>query len=708
MTMKKIININLSGRVIPIEDSAYEKLQAYIESLRRYFANEEGRDEIINDIESRIAELMNDAVRKGASCITDADVDAIVSSMGRPEDFEAAGTEAGAAGTQQRQEDRYQQSQAYTYPPISRGRLYRNVDDRIIGGVCSGLANYFGIDPTIMRIIFVLLFGVLFWVYIVLWVFVPAKSLQSSITKRLYRSADDRVIGGVCGGLAAYFNIDVRIVRVIFALPLIIGLISGTFNAFWWNWDFGFAPRIISGSLGGTLFILYIILWIVIPVATTAAEKLEMRGEKIDLNSIRDTVRQTAQQVGERAKEIGQQASVHARNFAAEAAPVARQAGRGLGHAIGVLFKVFFLFVAAVFALALFGVFIGLLFGGFAVFPLKNFILEGFWQNTLAWASLVLFLGIPIIALITWLVRRIVGVKSKSHYLGYIYGSLWFVGLVCVITLAGIFARNFKTRSAVQEPVDIIQPATGKLYVEAASNDVRYYGSDWFGIEWDDDMPFFGVSADTVMLNTVRINVAKSKDSNFHVYKVRFSRGINPEIARSLAQKINFNIQQKDSLLILPKGFSISKNEKFRNQQVLVVIEVPVGKRIQLDRSLNNYEWFNVNYNRRGWNIEWNENWNYTYGWSDNVGYIMKDGGLEREEKPDELKSEEQKREDIRNRERKLNEERKKLDEEKRKLKDSLPVDNSRKTTRIDGSDATSDNTVAINSIMFSFASYFN
>ena len=62
--MKKIININLSGRVIPIEDSAYESLQRYIESLRRYFANEEGRDEIINDIESRVAELMNDKIKK--------------------------------------------------------------------------------------------------------------------------------------------------------------------------------------------------------------------------------------------------------------------------------------------------------------------------------------------------------------------------------------------------------------------------------------------------------------------------------------------------------------------------------------------------------------------------------------------------------------------------------------------------------------------
>src|SRR5207253_1322841 len=88
--MKKIININLSGRVIPIEDSAYEKLQAYIESLRRFFAHEDGRDEIINDIESRIAELMSEKIRKGNDSITDADVDEIIASMGRVEDFEEA------------------------------------------------------------------------------------------------------------------------------------------------------------------------------------------------------------------------------------------------------------------------------------------------------------------------------------------------------------------------------------------------------------------------------------------------------------------------------------------------------------------------------------------------------------------------------------------------------------------------------------------
>src|SRR5579884_1519813 len=99
--MKKIININLAGRVIPIEDSAYESLQRYIESLRRYFANEEGRDEIINDIESRIAELMNDKVRRGASAVTDADIEEIISSMGRVEDFEKEEKESAAAASDQ-------------------------------------------------------------------------------------------------------------------------------------------------------------------------------------------------------------------------------------------------------------------------------------------------------------------------------------------------------------------------------------------------------------------------------------------------------------------------------------------------------------------------------------------------------------------------------------------------------------------------------
>ena len=642
--MKKVININFQGRVIPIEETAYEILQQYIESLRKYFANEEGRDEIINDIEGRIGELFSDRLKKGSTCITDEDVLAVMASIGRPEDFEKA-EEASNDGprTSARQTQTTQ-----TYTSTGRGRLYRNADDKIIAGVCSGMANYFGIDPVFMRILFVVLFGALWWVYIILWIIVPSQSIQTNITKRLYRSADDRVIAGVCGGMAAYFNIQKWIPRLIFALPLIIGLVSGPFNVWWNDWDFWFGPKIVTGSLGFTLFVVYVILWIAVPVATTASEKLEMKGERVDLNTIANTVKeraqtwgnevkQTAQELGEKAKGFGQTAGAQARAFASEAAPVARDTGRGLGNIIGILFKAFFLFVAGIVAITLFGLLMGLLFGGFVVFPLKDFILDGFGQNILAWLSLLLFLGIPIVALITWLVRRIMGVRSRNHYLGYVFGSLWTIGLVSFIVLVGLLARNFKSGSEkAQEMTGFVQPSKGKLLVDVASSNIRYYGGDWFGIE-DEDFPVYGINQDTLMLNKVRVNVVKSNDSLYHIHEVRFARGRNPESSLRSAEKIQFELTQKDSMLILPKGFAISKEDKFRDQGVLVVIEVPVGKKIQLDRSINDYDWFSINLNsRRGWNARWDDNWDRTYGWHDNVEYIMTESGLKRTDKLDE------------------------------------------------------------------------
>lgn len=661
--MKKVININFQGRVIPIEETAFELLKQYIESLRRYFANEEGRDEIINDIESRIAELFSERIKKGATCITDEDVNAVIASMGRPEDFEAdaASTETNGGSTQQQQSSSQQgqttssSSYNYAHNRAGRGRLYRNADDKIVGGVASGLANYFGIDPVIMRILFVVLFAPLFWVYILLWVIIPSQSVETNITKRLYRSADDRVISGVCGGLAAYLNVGTWVPRLIFALPLIIGVISGVFNNMWWShdWDFWWGPKIITGSLGSSLIFAYIVLWITVPIAVTSAEKLEMRGEKVDLNSIRDTVKEdlegfksraerwgkevkeSAQQWGERAKEFGQTAGARAKTFSDEAGPVARGAGSGIGHAIGVLFKAFFLFIAAIIVIALFTVIAGGIFGGFTMFPVKDFIFDGFGQNLLAWATLILFLGIPVVALITWLIRRIMGVRSRNHYLGYVFGTLWFIGLVCLLILGGSIGRSFRSSAApIEEVVQVTQPPAGKLYIDVANTYDRYYGSDWFGIDGE-DWPFFAVNPDTLMLNTVRVNFQKSDDGDFHVRRVRFSRGTNPQAARDLAERINFNVEQRDSTLLLPKGFAISRHEKWRNQQVLVIVEVPVGKRIQIDRSVEDYEWFSIQYNRRrGW---YNDNdWDNSLHWQSEKELIMTpEDGLQRVDKYD-------------------------------------------------------------------------
>ena len=152
--MKKVININFQGRVIPIEETAYEILQQYVESLRKYFANEDGRDEIINDIEGRIAELFSDRLKKGSTCITEDDVNAVIASMGRPEDFDTV-----EETTSRKQTSPPQAAPTYRYASNGRGRFYRNADDKIIAGVCSGLANYLGIDPVITRILFVLFFN---------------------------------------------------------------------------------------------------------------------------------------------------------------------------------------------------------------------------------------------------------------------------------------------------------------------------------------------------------------------------------------------------------------------------------------------------------------------------------------------------------------------------------------------------------------------
>ena len=123
--MKKVININFQGRVVPIEELAYDILQQYVISLRSYFANEEGKDEIINDIESRIAELFGEILKKGSTCITEVDVNDIIKSMGRPEDFddEEGKVQAQLEGNSQREQQSQQQQQFSGYSSNSHSLI---------------------------------------------------------------------------------------------------------------------------------------------------------------------------------------------------------------------------------------------------------------------------------------------------------------------------------------------------------------------------------------------------------------------------------------------------------------------------------------------------------------------------------------------------------------------------------------------------------
>ena len=644
--MKKIININLSGRVIPIEDAAYETLQRYIESLRRYFAAEEGRDEIINDIESRIAELMNDKVRKGAAAVTETDIEEIIASMGRVEDFvEADATDANTTGATGEPNFTYGESKSTRF----KGRLYRDSSDKMLGGVCSGIANYLNIDPAIVRLLFAIItfggwgFGI--FLYILAWIILPAKDLAAYVGKRLFRNPEDRVIGGVAGGLAAYFRKDAWTIRLIFLAPILLniifGVIGGIFdNGHFWGWGF---PDVFFGSLSGTFILAYIVLWIVLPEARSPFEKMEMRGEKVDVNSIKqnvqdsmgtfsaraqawgEEVRISAEKMGERASQF---ANTRGKTFAEEVGRTARPVATGLGHAIGVLFKVFFLFIAGTIAFALFVLLLAFTLGGVAR-PFNDFILNGFWQHASLWGIMIFFLAVPLVGIITWTVRRAMRVKSQNRYLGWTFSGLWTLGWISLFLFIALMSRDWQYKTSVEEAVTTAPVNMNKMLVRVDEPKIRYSGT--FGWIDEDNDGGWDITDDSLRLSHVRMRVAKSPDSFYHVTLFKQAYGSSRTDARQRAEQLTYSASTLDSALILGSGFGVGKGEKYRGQQVLMQIDVPVGKLIRFDESIDKLEMSEIKLERSGnWRRDrWESDWDNDdfYDWEPGIDYVMSENG---------------------------------------------------------------------------------
>jgi phage shock protein PspC (stress-responsive transcriptional regulator) len=640
--MKKVININFQGRVIPIEESAFELLKAYTDSLRRCFAQEEGKDEIINDIESRIAELFGEALKKGSVCITDEQVNAIIDNMGRPEDLEQ-GTSATGAETNSGQKIAGDDSSA------ERGKLYRDENDKIIGGVCSGIANYFKIDPSIIRVAFVLTTlgwgsGVL--LYVVLWAILPGSKLQAGTrNKRLFRNPDEKVVAGVASGIASYFDIAVWIPRLIFALPLITGLGASLINAVFnvWFWSDEPISRIVFSSFGGTLLIIYLVLWAIIPEAKSASEKLEMRGEKIDLNSIKTTIQEDLHAFATRAEKWGKEVNEKAQDFGKDVSqtvtssaqhassvvtPVAKSGISRIGTAIGLVFKAFFMFIFGIIALALLIALVAILFAGAAVFPLKNFLLDGFNQQFLGWVFLLLFFGTPIIALVTSLIRRMMGVKSGNKYMGYAFAGMWVMGLFSGMLLISDIKKDFSVRVREKQENTLAQPSTGKVFVRLKdANIVRQFGP---GIHMTGLARLY---KDSIQISNIDLRIEKSADSLYHLTTTRISSGKDDQTAASNLAAMQFGFQQQDSVLMLDRGIILPPGSRFRNQQIILTVQVPVGKKIIVDRAVMK-KFFYLNLSNISFaEVDGGDDWELEESkenWRSGVEYLMTESGLKK------------------------------------------------------------------------------
>jgi phage shock protein PspC (stress-responsive transcriptional regulator) len=163
--MKKTISINLNGMLFNIDEDAYNQLETYLKRIEAHFSGQDESSEIMNDIEARIAELLNERLGGGKKAVSLDDVEEVIKTMGNPDEFGEAG-----------QEDQSRQHDHYTHRPR---RIYRDPDNRVLGGVCGGMGAYMNIDPVIFRIIFVVIFfglGIGLLIYLVLWIVIPEAS----------------------------------------------------------------------------------------------------------------------------------------------------------------------------------------------------------------------------------------------------------------------------------------------------------------------------------------------------------------------------------------------------------------------------------------------------------------------------------------------------------------------------------------------------
>lgn len=296
--MKKTISINISGVIFHIEEDGYNKLRNYLTTVQQYFSTYEDSQEIVTDIENRIAEKLIAKLKMAdKQAVSLEDVNELTAAMGTIADFEAVeeeevlvtsggrnsaqGTGQGARGKGVQESANNPMSHAHSSSFEPR-RLVRDLRRKTLGGVCAGLAHYFNMDVVWVRLIFLVLFlalppvghefgagvsGFTFIIYIAMWIALPGVTTieDDKTVKKFFRNPEDKVLGGVASGIAAYFGVDTGIIRLLFVLGIVFF---------------------------GVGFLLYIVLWMIAPQANTLTEKMEMQGQPITLSNIEHSIKQ--------------------------------------------------------------------------------------------------------------------------------------------------------------------------------------------------------------------------------------------------------------------------------------------------------------------------------------------------------------------------------------------------------------------------------
>jgi len=566
--MKKNISINISGIIFHIEEDGYDKLKGYLESITTYFSTFDDSKEIIADIESRIAEIFLEKLNKaGQQVVALEDVNALIATMGTVADFEAVEdvddkvkTEAAKEpvnGSAQSEEKASSSSEAGTEKKTKR--LYRDLNRKVIGGVNSGIAHYFGIDPMWVRLLFLLMFfnfflpglsGAALLGYIIMWIVVPGtRSIEDdNKVKKMFRNQDDRVLGGVASGVAAYFAADVTVIRLLFVLSIF---------------------------LGGTGFFVYIILWIITPLARTITEKMQMQGEPVTLSNIETNIKSSLN-----VKEGDENAFVKILLFPFRLiAMVINGLARFLGPAAKVLvdiIRIFLGLILSVIGLSLMvaiaiatAMFLGLSVGMWDWVQVDGVPVELFQQSLPIWTVIGIFFVVFIPALgftlggVSIMAKRRLG----NAYVGWGLFALWFISLGFLSFSIPQLVMEFRSDATYTETKTY--DMAGKTAVLSLKDEEKRRWDDWNG-----------------SYEAVELQLRGHEDSVYKAVLDFEARGRDRSQAMENAQMVTYDFNVQDSVFNFSRKLMFQKDAKFRGQNLDITLYIPYNQPFTMDESL--------------------------------------------------------------------------------------------------------------------------
>ena len=574
--MKKNISINLQGLIFHIEEDGFEVLSRYLAEVKAHFANYRGHQDIVADIEGRIAELFAARLSPVQQVITLDDVNAMTAKMGRVSDFAPDADEddevtadeaayASASSSYGRPADPYTTAAAAAAAaPGETKRLYRDMANRKVSGVAAGIAQYFMVNPLWIRL--ALVFGTLFspainiwsrhnvrvdfgfWVaagYVILWILLPKRydapahpeallSTGPLAGRRLFRDTGTGKVAGVAAGLAAYFNIDATLVRVL----LIAGLLLG----------FSTIP-------------LYIILWIVLPEAKTVSDKLRMRGDAITLESFDSSARNNAFDEGPALanRPVGAFVEDAARNLR----PAVDFVGSAIRIAAGVLLTLtgFILLLGVAIVLG----------AGIGLLPASQNIVMGdapahvMLQGIPGWALLAGFLaaGIPALWLLLGGLNLLFRHSLLTRTVGLSLLGLWLLSIVGVVAGVAQQNRQYQYDAQVEQLEQFPKLTTPVLMFDARSVDRQ----------WEQHV-------------NLRL-VATDSGKTVEVLRTLGAKGPSEEIARRTAlTTIDYSVRPSgDSSLVFDDHFSFLPNSAYRVQQLDLTLRLPRDRTFRISRN---------------------------------------------------------------------------------------------------------------------------